>query len=82
MPSEQNSNSPLGALSQSERAILEFCAEGLSDREIAFQLRASRRAISAIRSQAAAKLAVRIASSHPFHIREVVLARSLDSVEL
>jgi hypothetical protein len=34
-----------------------------------------------IRRYTAAKLAVRIASAHPFHIREVVLARPLDSME-
>jgi DNA-binding CsgD family transcriptional regulator len=82
MPDAQVSDSPPDTLSPRERAMLEFCAEGLSDREIAARLRMSRREISAIRGRAAAKLSGRIASAHPFQISEVVLDRSLDFAEL
>ena len=74
----QDSESSPDTLSPSERAMLEFCAEGLSDREIGARLRMSPREISAIRQHAATKLSSRIASAHPFQIREVVLHRSLD----
>jgi DNA-binding NarL/FixJ family response regulator len=70
------------ALSLQERTILELCADGFNDGEVAARLQLSRRAVSEIRRDTAAKLAVRIASAHPFHIREVVLARPLDSMEL
>jgi DNA-binding CsgD family transcriptional regulator len=79
MSFERVSEPPSGALSLLERAILEYFADGLSDREIAVRLGLSRRGISVIRRHAAAKLAVRIASAHPFQISEVVLGRSLDS---
>jgi DNA-binding NarL/FixJ family response regulator len=70
------------ALSPQELAMLELCAEGLSDREVAARLQVRRRAISGIQKAAAAKLAVRIASAHPFQIQEVTLARCIDSMEL
>jgi len=79
MSFEQDSESSSGTLSRLERAILEYFAEGPSDREIAVRLGLSRRGISVIRRHAAAKLAVRIASAHPFQISEVVLGRSLDA---
>jgi DNA-binding CsgD family transcriptional regulator len=65
-----------------ERAILAFCAEGLSDREISSRIRVSRRDVSMIRSHAAAKLVARISSANPFAIREVMLSRSLNSAGL
>jgi len=67
------------ALSLREQVVLEFCAEGLGDSEIAVRLQMSRREVSIIRGRAATKLVARIASAHPFHIREVVLASPLDS---
>jgi DNA-binding NarL/FixJ family response regulator len=63
-----------GSLSLRERAFLEYCAEGLSDREIAVRLHISHREVSAIRGRAGTKLAARVAPAHPFQIREVVLA--------
>jgi len=82
MSYERGSDPSPGALSRRERAILEFCAEGLSDREIASQLRMDVIEISTLRRQAAAKLAARIGSAHPFQIHEVVLAGSLRAGEL
>jgi DNA-binding NarL/FixJ family response regulator len=69
------------ALSLQERTILELCAAGFNDCEVAARLHVSRLAVSEIRRDTAERLAVRIASAHPFHIREVVLARHLDSME-
>ena len=69
------------ALSLQARTILELCAYGLSDCEVAARLQLSRRVVSEIRRDTAAKLAVRIDSAHPFHIREVMVARRLDSME-
>lgn len=63
-----------GSLSLRERAFLEYCAEGLSDREIAVRLHISYREVSAIRGRAVTKLSARVATAHPFQIREVVLA--------
>jgi DNA-binding CsgD family transcriptional regulator len=68
-------SSPSGALNLRELAFLEYRAEGLSDREIAVRLQISPRETSAIRGRAATKLAARVATSHPFQIHEVVLAR-------
>jgi DNA-binding CsgD family transcriptional regulator len=82
MSYERGSDPSPGALSRRERAILEFCAEGLSDREIAGQLRVDVMEVSALRRQAAAKLAARIDSAHPFQIHEVVLSGSLRSGQL
>lgn len=82
MSPERDSGSSPGKLSLRERAVLEYFAEGLGDREISVRLRVSQREISAIRRHAATKLAARIASAHPFQIREVVIAHSLDSVAL
>jgi len=78
----QNSDSSPDSLSPREQAILEFYAEGFGDSEIAARLGIGRRAISTLRAGAATKLAGRIASAHPFQIREVVLARSLDFEEI
>jgi DNA-binding NarL/FixJ family response regulator len=64
---------PLGSLNPSERAVLEYCAEGLSVSEIAVRLRALPQEVSAIRREAASKLTMRISSAHPFQIRELVL---------
>jgi DNA-binding CsgD family transcriptional regulator len=64
-----------GILSLRERAFLEYCAEGLIDPEIAVRLQMSCQEIFAIRVNAAAKLAARVATAHPFQIREVVLGR-------
>jgi len=44
--------------------------------------RQGRREISTLRAGAATKLAVRIASAHPFQIHEVVLAQPLDFEEI
>jgi DNA-binding NarL/FixJ family response regulator len=74
-------DSSLDTLSPFERAILEYCAEGLNDHEIANRLRANLGDVSVIRRQAATKLATRIASAHPFQIHEVVLSRFPDSLE-
>jgi DNA-binding CsgD family transcriptional regulator len=82
MSYERDPESSPGTLSRRERAILEFCAGGLSDQEIAIRLGVERLEISTIRRQAAAKLAARIDSAHPFQIHEVVLAGSLTSGEL
>jgi DNA-binding NarL/FixJ family response regulator len=79
---KQNSDSSSDTLGLSERAVLEYCAEGLSNHEIGIRLRMSPREIMAIRHHAAVKLSTRIASDHPFQIREVVLHRSLDPSEL
>ncbi len=57
---------------------MELVADGLSDAEISIRFRRSLRTISMIRNRAATKLAARNASAHPFQIREVVFARSLD----
>ena len=81
MSYERDSDSSPGTLSRRERAILEYCAEGLNDQEIAIQLRVSLQEISIIRRQAAAKLAARISSAHPFRIHEVVLAGSPEPEE-
>ena len=78
---EQDSNSSPDTLDQEERAILEYSAEGLGDSEIAVRLQLSRRVIAVIRDRVATKLAARISTAHPFRIGEVVLSRSLDSVE-
>jgi DNA-binding NarL/FixJ family response regulator len=67
------------SLNRSERAILEYCAEGLDDVEIAARLCVERRDISVLRNQIARKLEARNASAHPFQIRDVVLAQSPDS---
>lgn len=69
-------------LSPPELALLELRAEGLSDREVAARLRVGQGAITDLRRGAAEKLAVRIASAHPFQIREVTLARSIDSMDV
>jgi DNA-binding CsgD family transcriptional regulator len=82
MPYERDADSSPGTLGRRELAILEYCAEGLSDQEIAIQLRASVQEILSLRRQAAAKLTARIGSAHPFQIHEVVLAGSLKSGEL
>jgi DNA-binding NarL/FixJ family response regulator len=74
----QDSDSPPETLSSRELAVLEYCAEGLIDSEIAARLGMSQRKISAVRARAAAKLTARIGTAHPFRIHEVVLARSLD----
>jgi len=71
MPYERDLS--LGSLSTSERAVLEYCAEGLNESEIAIRLRARPQEISAIRKQAASKLSMRISSAHPFQIHELVL---------
>jgi DNA-binding NarL/FixJ family response regulator len=76
MSPQPDSDSLPGTLSLSERAMLEFCAAGLGDGEIAARLHVTSRAVSVIRSQATTKLAVRIASAHPFQIREVMLDQS------
>jgi hypothetical protein len=68
-------------LSLRDRAILEYCAEGLSNHAIAIQPRVDFREVSRLCGQAAAKLAARINSAHPFQIHEVVLAEALDSAE-
>jgi DNA-binding NarL/FixJ family response regulator len=78
----QNSNSSPDTLSPREQAILEFYAEGFGDSEISARLGIGRREISTLRAGAAAKLSVRIASAHPFQIREVVLAQPLDCEEI
>jgi len=75
MSPKRDSDSPPNSLSLRERTILEFCAEGIGDAEIAARLRLSRSAVSAIRSHTAARLAKRIATAHPFQISEIVLAR-------
>jgi DNA-binding CsgD family transcriptional regulator len=67
--------SPPATLSPRERAFLEYCAQGLSNREIAVRLQISRRELSTIRADAAAKLAARVGTAHPFKICEVVLPR-------
>jgi DNA-binding CsgD family transcriptional regulator len=77
MSSERESDSAPGALSGRERAILEYCAGGLCDQEIAIKLRLSVGEVWVLRRQAAEKLSARIASAHPFQIHEVVLAGSL-----
>jgi DNA-binding CsgD family transcriptional regulator len=82
MPFEQHSDSSSDKLNLRERAILEYFAEGLGDSEIALRFRVSRSEISVIRRRAAMKLAARIASEHPFHIREVVISQPLESVAL
>jgi DNA-binding CsgD family transcriptional regulator len=64
-----------GTLSLRERAFLEYCAEGLSDVEIAVRLQMSCQEVADTRVNAAAKLAGRVATAHPFRIREVVLRR-------
>jgi DNA-binding CsgD family transcriptional regulator len=69
----QDSDSSPGRLNLSERAIMEYYAQGLGDREIAVRFRVSRREISFIRRHAVTKLAARISSAHPFQIREVML---------
>jgi DNA-binding CsgD family transcriptional regulator len=81
MSYERDLDTSPGTLSRRERAILEYCAEGLNDQEIAIQLRMDFREISSLRRQAAAKLAARISSAHPFQIHEVVLAGSLESAK-
>jgi DNA-binding CsgD family transcriptional regulator len=70
------------SLDTREQAILELCAAGLDASEISVRLQIGRREISALCASVAAKLAVRIASAHPFRIHEVVLDRSLDFEEL
>jgi DNA-binding NarL/FixJ family response regulator len=82
MSYERESDSSRGTLSRRERAILEYCAEGLRDNEIAVRLHVPVQEISNVRRHAAAKLAARIGSAHPFQIHEVVLAGSLRSGEL
>jgi DNA-binding CsgD family transcriptional regulator len=82
MSSERDPGLSPQTLSLRERAILAFCAEGFSDREISSRIRVSRRDVSAIRGHAAAKLAARISSANPFGIREVMLSRSLNSAGL
>lgn len=82
MPLEQGSDSSSKTLTLRERAVLEYFAEGLNDREIAVRFRLRRSEISVIRRRAAKKLAARIASEHPFQIREVVLARPLNCAAL
>jgi len=81
MSYDRRSQSSLDTLSPVERAILEYSAEGLSDREIVIRSRVTRREIAAIRRHIAVKLAGRLASAHPFQISEVVLAGSVDSRE-
>jgi DNA-binding CsgD family transcriptional regulator len=78
MSYERILDSSPGTLSRRERAILEYCAEGLNDQEIAIRLQVEAREISSIRRQGAAKLAARIGSANPFRIHELVLADSLD----
>jgi DNA-binding CsgD family transcriptional regulator len=79
---ERDSDSSPRKLNLRERAKLEYFAEGLSGHEISIRLRVSQREILVIRRNGAMKLAARIASANPFHIREFVIARSLDSVAL
>jgi len=82
MPCAQNPDSSVDSLSPREQAILEFFAEGFSESEISARLGIGRREISTLRAGAATKLAVRIASAHPFQIHEVVLAQPLDFEEI
>jgi DNA-binding CsgD family transcriptional regulator len=79
MPAERVSVSPAFSLNRNERAILEYCAEGLDEVEIAARLHVEQRDISGLRNQIARKLEARTASAHPFQIREVVLIQSPDS---
>jgi hypothetical protein len=58
--------------------MLEPCAEGHCDREVAARLQVGRRTISVIRKATAAKLAARIVSAHPFRIQEVTFAHCID----
>lgn len=81
MPHKRDLDSSPDTLGPQERAILEYSAEGLGDSEIAVRLQLSRRVITVIRNRVATKLAARISTAHPFRIGEVVLSRSLDSVE-
>lgn len=82
MSPERDSVSSPQTLNLRERAILTFCAEGFSDREISSRFRVSRREVTVIRSHAATKLAARISSANPFGIREVMLPHSLNSAGL
>jgi DNA-binding CsgD family transcriptional regulator len=82
MSYERGSDSASGTLNRREREILEYCAEGLSDQEIAIRFQVDVREISTTRRQAAAKLIARIGSAHPFQIHEVVLAGSIKSGQL
>ncbi len=82
MSHERDTGCTPDTLGLRERAILELCADRVSEREIAVRLGLRQREVSAIRAQAARKISVRISSAHPFHISEVVLARPLDAAEL
>jgi len=77
MSYEREPDESADALSLREQAVLEYCAEGIGDNEIAVRLQMSRREVAIIRDHAATKLMARIASAHPFRIREVMLARPL-----
>jgi DNA-binding CsgD family transcriptional regulator len=82
MSYERGTNSSSGTLNRREREILEHCAGGLNDEQIAIRFQVGVQEISTLRRQAAAKLVARIASAHPFQIHEVVLAGSLKSGQL
>lgn len=73
MSYEQDAKPSLDTLSAHERAVLEYYAEGLDGYEIAVRLRMSEQEISVVRFSAARKLALRMATAHPFQIHEVVL---------
>jgi DNA-binding CsgD family transcriptional regulator len=82
MSYERGTDSYSGTLNRREREILEYCAGGLSDPEIASRFQVDVLEITTLRRQAAAKLIARIASAHPFQIHEVVLAGSFKSGQL
>jgi DNA-binding NarL/FixJ family response regulator len=82
MPVERFLTSSSYSLNRNERAVLEYCAEGLNDVEIAARLCVEQGNISGLRNQVAKKLEARNASAHPFQIREVVLVQSPDTHEL
>jgi DNA-binding CsgD family transcriptional regulator len=82
MSYERGTDSSSGTLTRREREILEYCAGGLGDPEIAIRFHVDVQEISTLRRQAAAKLIARISSAHPFQIHEVVLAGSIKSGQL
>jgi hypothetical protein len=59
-------------LSPLELALLGYCAEGFGELEVATRLGVRREEVSVIRNATAEKIAARIASAHPFQIRELV----------